>query len=307
MPLPASLENRLKLPLIAAPMFLVSGPELVTACCKAGIIGSFPALNQRETVGYVDWLAEITDQLDNSMPPYAVNLIVHKTNSRLDADLKATVDHKVPIVITSLGAVREVVDAVHSYGGLVFHDVTNIRHAQKAADAGVDGIIAVCAGAGGHAGTLSPFALTHEIRQFFDGVLILSGAMSTGGHIAAAQAMGADLAYMGTRFIATQEARASQDYKDMVVDCTANDIVYTPAISGIWANFMKPSLVANGVDADALMKTPEINVAKELGEAKAWSSIWSAGQGCGAIDSTLSVQKLCQTLHTEYKSATNCA
>ncbi len=303
MPLPAALSSRLKLPLIAAPMFLISNPTLVRACCQAGIMGTFPALNQRTTAGYADWLRELADTLGPEDAPYGVNLIVHKTNSRLEADLKVTVDHKVPVVITSLGAVRDVVDAVHSYGGLVFHDVINTRHAEKAIDAGVDGIIAVCAGAGGHGGTLSPFALSHEIRQIFDGTLIVSGALSTGAHMAAVRAMGADLAYMGTRFIATAESPAPAAYKQMVLGATAKDIVYTPAISGIWANFLAPSLQAHGLDTEALKATPEINVDEELGQTKAWVDIWSAGQGCGAIQNLPTVNDLCADLSQQMRMA----
>ncbi len=250
MALPESFKDRLRLPAVAAPMFLASGPQLVIETCKAGMLGSFPALNQRSTEGFEDWLNEIEAALDEfenntgkKAAPFAVNLIVHKTNPRLQADLEIVVKHKVPVVITSLGAVREVIDAVHSYGGLVFHDVINPRHAKKAADAGVDGLIAVTAGAGGHAGTINPFALVAEIRKFFDKTLLLSGSLSRGGDIAAAQAMGADLAYMGTRFISTREALVPDDYKQMIVESHSADIFFPPNISGVYANFLRPLLL----------------------------------------------------------------
>lgn len=223
MPVPAAFAGRLKLPAIVSPMFLVSGPELVAACCRAGLVGTFPALNQRTTEGYEAWLDEIEAAIGPDDAPYGVNLIVHGSNTRLEADLAVTVRRRVPLVITSLGAVKDVVDAVHSYGGLVFHDVINRRHAEKAAEAGVDGIIAVCAGAGGHAGTLSPFALVSEIRSVFAGTIVLAGAMSSGAHVLAARALGADLAYMGTRFIATQEAPVHQNVKDAIVAATELD------------------------------------------------------------------------------------
>ncbi|MEO2037761.1 MAG: nitronate monooxygenase, partial [Martelella sp.] len=262
---PTSLSARLRLPVIAAPMFLASGPELVTACCRAGICGTFPALNQRTSDGFADWLRAIEADLadDDNPAPFGVNLIVHKSNARLEADLKIVVAHKVPLVITSLGAVKAVVDAVHSYGGLVFHDVTNRRHAEKAVEAGVDGIIAVAAGAGGHAGTLSPFALVSEIRSFFSGPLALSGAISTGAHIAAARALGADFAYIGTRFLATSEAMAPDAHKQMIVEGRAADIVYTPAISGVPANFLRPSIMAAGLDPDNLPPHKAMNLASE--------------------------------------------
>lgn len=300
MGLPKSFEGRLKLPVIAAPMFLVSGPALVTAVSKAGMVGTFPSLNQRSNAGYADWLDEIEDALGPTDAPYGVNLIVHKTNERLEVDLKTTVDRKVPVVITSLGAVRELVDAVHSYGGLVFHDVISLRHARKAAEAGVDGLIAVAAGAGGHAGALSPFALISEIRSFFGGAIILSGAISTGRDVAAARMMGADLAYLGTRFIATAESRADAGYKDMIVDATAADIVYTPNVSGVNANFLRPSLERNGLDPDDLPPHGGMDMA---GEAKAWKTIWSAGHGVGAIADAPPAAELCARLIEEHRAA----
>jgi len=275
-----------KLPLIAAPMFLVSGPELVIACCKAGIIGTFPALNQRTSDGFVDWLNIIKKELSGvDHPGFGVNLIVHDTNPRLEADLKLCVEHKVPLVITSLGAVRDVVDAVHSYGGKVFHDVINLRHAQKAADAGVDGLIAVSTGAGGHAGTLHPFALLGEIRKIFAGPIALSGALSNGSDVAAAIAAGADYAYLGTRFICTNESRAASGYKTMIEQANAKDIVYTDKVSGVYANFLGASLSAAQTDSEHMVDHKPIDFGAELtapeDDAKAWKDIWSAGHGVG--------------------------
>ena len=301
MALPVPLQGKLEFPVIAAPMFLVSGPELVCACCQNGIGGTFPALNQRTTQGYAEWLTQITENLKGRKhAPFGINLIVHKTNPRLQADLKVTVEHKVPFVITSLGAVSDVVDAVHSYGGLVFHDVTNMRHAEKAIQAGVDGLILVSAGAGGHAGTLHPFAFIKEIKNAFDTCVIQSGAISTGEQILAARAAGADIAYIGTRFIATKESMAEQDYKNMVVKARAEDIVYTPKVSGIPANFIRQSLEQNGISPDTT-ESPDIDLGKELiDEAKAWKTIWSAGHGAGNISDIPSTAELCNTLKREY-------
>ena len=302
MPIPALFRGRIALPVIAAPMFLVSGPDLVVETCKAGVVGSFPALNQRSTEGYGEWLAEIRERNGNAAAPFGVNLIVHRSNARLDADLAETVRQRVPFVITSLGAVSEVVDAIHGYGGLVFHDVINLRHARKAAEAGVDGLIAVCAGAGGHAGTYNPFAFVQEIRQFYQGTIILSGAMSTGAHVVAARATGADFAYLGTRFIATTESRAPEDYKQMILAATAKDIVYTNAISGVNGNFLRASLEAAGLDPANL---PEFNRELHLGssEKRAWKNIWSAGQGVGAIHDVPSTAELVARLRREHDAA----
>ncbi|MCA3408832.1 MAG: nitronate monooxygenase [Roseomonas sp.] len=302
MPIPALFQGRIALPVIAAPMFLVSGPDLVVETCKAGVVGSCPALNQRSTEGYGEWLVEIRERTGNAAAPFGVNLIVHRSNARLDADLAETVRQRVPFVITSLGAVSEVVDAIHGYGGLVFHDVINLRHAQKAAEAGVDGLIAVCAGAGGHAGTYNPFAFVQEIRQFYQGTIILSGAMSTGAHVVAARATGADFAYLGTRFIATTESRAPEDYKQMILAATAKDIVYTNAISGVNGNFLRASLEAAGLDPANL---PEFNRELHLGssEKRAWKNIWSAGQGVGAIQDVPSTAELVARLRREYDAA----
>src|SRR3990167_64687 len=307
MSLPALLEQRLRLPVVAAPMFLVSNPQLVLACCRGGIVGSFPALNQRESSGFKAWLEEIEAGLDAQCAPYAVNLIVHGSNPRLQADLAICVEHRVPIVITSLGAAKEVVNAVHSYGGLVFHDVTTRRHAEKAAAAGVDGLIAVAAGAGGHAGTWSPFALIAEIRQFFDKTLLLAGCLNRGHEVLAAQLLGADLAYLGTRLIATQENAASEAYKQMLLDAQAADIIHTPAVSGVPASFMRQSLELAGYDLKQLQNKGEINYGEKLKpmdeEAKAWKTVWSAGQGVGGIGDLPSVEQLIARLDSEYRAA----
>ena len=306
MSLPASLEQRLRLPVVAAPMFLISNPRLVLACCSSGVVGSFPALNQRDSAGFKAWLEEIEAGLAQlqAPAPYAVNLIVHPTNPRLQADLALCVEHRVPIVITSLGAVKEVVDAVHGYGGLVFHDVTTRRHAEKAAEAGVDGLIAVAAGAGGHAGTWSPFALAAEIRQFFDKTLLLAGCLNHGHEILAAQMLGADLAYMGTRFIATAESQAPGAYKQMLLSAHAADIIHTPAVSGIPASFLRPSLEQAGYDMEALKGGHEQGKLKPIDdEAKAWKTVWSAGQGVGGIDDLPSASALIERLHHEYRDA----
>src|SRR5271170_7955350 len=309
MPLPEKLREGLAIPAIAAPMFLVSGPDLVVEACRQGVIGTFPALNQRTSEGYEEWLSEIQRRLDDARvqtgrPPaqYGVNLIVHKTNARVERDLEITVRHKVPLVITSLGAAREVVDAVHSYGGAVFHDVIHLYHAKKAADAGVDGIIAVAAGAGGHAGTLSPFAFLAEIRAFFDKTIVLSGSITNGSQTAEAQLMGADLAYLGTRFISTRESLAPDGFKEMIVNANAKDIVYTNAISGVHANFLRASIAAAGGDPENLPSHGGMQVTAE-GEGKAWKNIWSAGHGVGDIHDIPSVAELCNRLVREYREA----
>lgn len=306
MTMPKALEGRLRLPAIAAPMFLASGPDLVVETCRSGLLGTFPALNQRSSEGYSAWLDEIAGHLAAfpEAAPFGVNLIVHRTNPRLAADVEITVRHKVPLVITSLGAVKDVVEAVHSYGGLVFHDVISRRHAEKAAEAGVDGIIAVCAGAGGHAGTLSPFALVPEIASFFSGAIVLSGAIGTGRHIAAARLLGADLAYLGTRFLATREALIGQRQKEMIVAARAGDIIYTPAISGVAANFMRESIVAAGLDPENL---PTGRVLDMENEARVWKDVWSAGQGVGSIEDILPAAALCERLIAEYGEAMGAA
>ncbi len=307
-------EDRLSLPMVAAPMFLISGPKLVTSCCKNGVIGTFPALNQRTSEGFEQWLIEIKEDLDKyeqetgkKAAPYGVNLIVHHSNPRVQADLEICVKHEVPIIITSLGAVSELVDAVHSYGGLVFHDVIMKRHAQKAAQAGVDGLILVSAGAGGHAGTLNPMPFISEIRSFFEGIILLSGCMSNGRDVASAMQMGADLAYLGTRFINVQESRADEDYRQMIIDSGTADIVYTAAVSGVNANFLRPSLEAMGITKEFWSKKAKIDFGSELdaakAEAKAWKTIWSAGQGVSTIDDNPSVADLVTRMKGEFREA----
>lgn len=299
MAIPASLQKGLKLPVIAAPMFLVSGPDLVVEACNAGVIGTFPSLNQRTTEGYRDWVREIKSRLKPDAAAFGVNHIVHPTNPRLMADMMVSVEEKVPLIITSLGAVRDVVDAVHGYGGVVFHDIANVRHARKAAQAGVDGLILVANGAGGHAGVVNPFALIEEVRSFFDGTIILSGCLSTGRDVAAARMMGADFAYMGTRFISTTESMAQAEYKQMVVEAGASDITYTPAVSGIPANFLTPSLIANGIDPKSL---PEHKL-DMADEAKAWKTVWSAGQGSAGVRDVLPVAELVARMLEEHSQA----
>ena len=293
-------SQHLAVPAIVAPMFLISGPDLVVTCCNAGVAASFPALNQRSSEGFAAWMDEIEGRLNPTAAPYGVNLIVHKSNPRLAADLDLVVKHRVPFVITSLGAVKELVEAVHSYGGLVFHDVISRRHAEKAAGAGVDGIIAVCAGAGGHAGVINPFALVAEIRSFFSGQIILSGAISTGRDIAAARVMGADFAYLGTRFIASEESMASDAQKRMTADARAADILYTPAISGVNANFLRPSVVAAGLDPDHLEPHGGLDMQNE---AKAWKNVWSAGQGVAGFATIDPAAEICRGLISGYRDA----
>ena len=301
MAIPTSLQHGLKLPVIAAPMFLVSGPDLVVETCNAGVIGTFPSLNQRTTEGYRAWLHDIKARLTPDAAAYGVNHIVHPTNPRLMADMMVSVEEKVPLIITSLGAVRDVVEAVHGYGGVVFHDIANVRHARKAAEAGVDGLILVANGAGGHAGVVNPFALVEEVRSFYDGTIILSGCLSTGGDVAAAIMMGADFAYMGTRFISTTESMAQAEYKQMIVEAGASDITYTPAVSGIPANFLTPSLVANGIDPKSL---PEHKL-DMADEAKAWKTVWSAGQGSAGVRDVLPTADLIHRLTDEFTQACN--
>ncbi len=318
MPIPAQFKYRLRIPLIASPMFIASGLALVIETCKAGIVGTFPALNQRSSEGFEAWLMEIQTALSDwekqtgkKAAPFGVNLIVHKSNPRWQADLALCVKHKVPLIITSLGAVADLVNDVHSYGGLVFHDVVNVRHAQKAAEAGVDGIIAVCSGAGGHAGATNPFALVSEIRRFFDKTILLAGSLSHGRDIAAAQMMGADMAYMGTRFLATVEANIATDYQDMIINSSASDILYTPKISGVNANFIRQSIIDAGVDPSDLSPKAELDFGAELdiedkpdtSDKKPWRDIWSAGQGVGSIDEVLSAAKLVDKLADEYHQA----
>lgn len=306
-----SYRDTLTLPVVAAPMFLISGPELVVESCKNGIVGTFPALNQRTTEGFEEWLDEIEERLASferesgrKAPPFGVNLIVHRSNPRVEADLAVIVKHRVPIVITSLGAVAELVDAVHSYGGLVYHDVTNRRHAEKAAGAGVDGLICVAAGAGGHAGVINPMPFVAEMRSFFDGTILLAGCMSTGRDVASAMQMGADLAYLGTRFINTAESRADDAYKRMIVESRAGDIVYTAAVSGVPASFLRASLEATGITQEMWPSTAKIDFGKELdSEAKAWKTVWSAGQGVTTIGDVVPVAELVARLRSEFRAA----
>ena len=313
MALPAILKDKLRLPVVGAPLFIVSHPALTLAQCKAGVIGAFPALNARPESQLDEWLAEITEGLaahdakhpDRPAAPFAVNQIVHRSNRRLEHDLAMCVKYKVPVVISSLGAVPEVNAAIHSYGGIVLHDVINNRHANSAIRKGADGLIAVAAGAGGHAGTLSPFALVQEIREWFDGPLLLSGAIATGGAILAAEAMGADMAYIGSPFIATTEARASDAYKQAIVDGTAADIVYSNYFTGIHGNYLKPSIAAAGMDPDHLPEADpsKMDFEKATTGAKAWKDIWGCGQGIGAVKAVEPVEALVARLAREYAAA----
>ena len=313
MALPEILTKNLRLPVVASPLFIISHPALTLAQCKAGVIGAFPALNARPESQLDEWLAMITEDLaahdaanpDRPAAPFAVNQIVHMSNKRLEHDLRLCVKYKVPVVISSLGAVPEVNAAVHSYGGIVLHDIINNRHAHSAIRKGADGLIAVAAGAGGHAGTLSPFALIQEIREWFDGPLLLAGAISTGGAILAAEAMGADMAYIGSPFIATEEARATEAYKQAIVEGAAGDIVYSNYFTGVHGNYLKPSIVAAGMDPDNL---PAADVSKmdfeqAVGGAKAWKDIWGSGQGISAVKAVEPVAKLVDRLEAEYKAA----
>ncbi|MDB2520794.1 nitronate monooxygenase [Flavobacteriaceae bacterium] len=304
----------LDLPLIAAPMFLISGPELVIECCKNGIVGTFPALNQRTSEGFEEWVIEIKEALatfeketGKKAAPFGVNLIVHPTNIRVKADLDICVKHKVPLVITSLGAIADLVNVVHGYGGLVYHDIIKKRHAEKAAEADVDGLIVVAAGAGGHAGTLHPIPLINEVKKVFDKKIVLSGCLSTGNDIASALQMGADMAYMGTRFINVDESMADEEYKKMIMDSGAEDIVYTAAVSGVNASFLRPSLESMGITEKHWKETKKIDFGSETDavseEAKAWKTIWSAGQGVTTISDSVSVSKLVGKLKSEFITA----
>lgn len=314
MALPELFKNRLRLPAVAAPLFIISNPDLVIALCKAGIVGSFPALNARGEGEFEKWLIRITEELDaynqanpdQPAAPFAVNQIVHKSNNRLEEDLALCIKYKVPVVITSLGARVEVNEAIHSYGGIVLHDIINNKFAKKAIEKGADGLIAVAAGAGGHAGTQSPFALIQEIRQWFDGPLLLSGAISRGDSILAAQAMGADLAYIGSTFIATNEANAAQDYKQCLVDSSAEDIIYSNLFTGVHGNYLKASIISAGLDPNDL---PESDPSKmDFGsggnsDKKAWKDIWGCGQGIGAIEAIQPASDVVARLSREYQAA----
>ena len=304
MPIPA-VFHRLRLPVIASPLFIISNPELVIAQCRAGVLGSFPALNARPAPVLEEWLKRLTGELGEADAPFAVNQIVHRSNDRLMHDVEMCVKYKVPVVITSLGARVEVNEAVHSYGGIVLHDVINDGFARKAIEKGADGLIAVAAGAGGHAGTISPFALVQEIRTWFDGPLALSGAIATGGAVLAAQAMGADFGYIGSAFIATAEANATPDYKAMLVQSGASDIVYTNLITGVHGNYLKGSLVSAGLDPDNLpvSDASAMNFGSDRQKPKAWKDIWGAGQGVGAVKAVVPAAELVARLAREYAAA----
>ena len=305
MALPASLVGRLRLPVVAAPMFLVSGPDLVIAACRAGVLGCFPALNRRTSDGLDEWLTLLDATLGPGDAPYGVNLIVHRSNPRVAADLAVLARHRVPVVVTSLGAATEVVAAVHAWGGVVFHDVTNARHAAKAAAAGVDGLILVTCGAGGHGGSLNPFALLAEVRAGFDGTILLAGAISSGSDVLAARVMGADLAYLGTRFVATTESLASDAYRQQVVAAGTADIVHTAAVSTIGANFLRRSLELAGLDPDAAPGPVDLDhlTRPSAGDARAWRDIWAAGPGVAGIHSVKPVADLVDDLAREYSDA----
>ena len=314
MSLPTILKNKLRIPMIGAPLFMVSGPDLVIAQCKAGIVGSFPALNARPQSMLSEWLKRINNELgayaeehpDEPVAPFAVNQIAHLSNLRLQQDMETCIAYKVPIIITSLRPPEEIVKAVHSYGGLVFHDVINLRHARKAIAQGVDGIIAVCAGAGGHTGALSPFALVKEIRKEFDGTIILAGSITSGSDVLAARVMGADLAYSGTRFIATKEANAVSDYKNMIVDSKASDIIYSSLFTGVQGSYLKGSITRSGMDPDNLPDGNKDDMDFEKvrkSNAKAWKDIWGAGQGVGDIDEIVSAREVILRIESEYKKS----
>ena len=314
MALPSVLRDRLRLPVIGSPLFIISGPDLVIAQCKAGVVGSFPSLNARPLSQLDEWLHRITEELaawdrahpDRPSAPFAVNQIVHKTNNRLEQDVELCVKWKVPVAITSLGARTDVNDAFHSYGGVVLHDVITDRFARKAIEKGADGLIPVAAGAGGHAGGLSPFALVQEIREWFDGPVALSGAIANGRAVLGAQAMGADLAYIGSAFIATQEANAVQGYKDMIVESAADDIVYTNLFTGVHGNYLRPSIVRAGLDPENLPESDPSKMNFGSGgntEAKAWRDIWGCGQGIGAVKAVPSVADMVERLAAEYEEA----
>ncbi|MCL1125719.1 NAD(P)H-dependent flavin oxidoreductase [Shewanella surugensis] len=313
--LPKQWQDRLSIPVVMAPMFLVSCPEIVISGCKKGIIGTFPALNQRTSEGFEQWLIEITTALSEfesetgkQAAPFGVNLIVHDSNPRLQADLALCVKYKVPLVLTALGALKDVVDVVHNYGGIVFHDVTTKRHGEKAAAAGVDGLIAVSGGAGGHAGSLNPFALVEDIRSFWDKTILLGGCINKGHQVRAAEIMGADLAYIGTRFINTLESKAPQGHKDLIVKSKSTDIVYTPAVTGVPSNFIKESLQNSGYDMQALLNTGDVNFGEKLtptgsDSSKAWQDVWSAGHGVASISDIPCCDDLIDKMVAEYHAA----
>ena len=308
------LEGKLKIPVVGAPLFIVSGPELVISQCKAGIVGSFPALNARPQAVLDEWIIRIKEELDQHnqenpdqpAAPFAVNQICHASNDRLMQDMESCVRHEVPIIITSLRPPLEIVKAAHSYGGVVFHDVINVKHARKAAEQGVDGLILVCAGAGGHAGTHSPFALVREVKEWFDGTILLSGSISDGHSVASALALGADLAYIGTRFVATKEANADQRYKDMLIASSASDIVYSSLFTGVHGNYLKPSIADAGLDPDNLPSADKSKMNFGSGgntKSKAWKDIWGSGQGIGSIKDNPTVKDLVNEITKQYDEA----
>ena len=316
MPIPDSIKDNISIPVIGAPLFLISVPDLVIAQCKAGIIGSFPALNARPQHVLEEWIVKIKTELkeyqeqnpDKKVAPFAVNQICHGSNDRLQGDMEICVKHEVPVIITSLRPPLEVVEAAHSYGGLVFHDVINVRHAKKAADMGVDGLILVCAGAGGHAGALSPFALLREVKSWFDGTIILSGSIGDGYSVASALALGADFAYLGTRFIATQEANAEPEYKQMLIESSANDIVYSNLFTGVLGNYLKPSIQNSGLDPDNLPTADKSAMNFGSGgntDSKAWKDIWGSGQGIGLMEDAPTVEELVDRLKSEFTDASS--
>ena len=316
MPIPDSIKDNISIPVIGAPLFLISVPDLVIVQCKAGIIGSFPALNARPQHVLEEWIVKIKTELkeyqeqnpDKKVAPFAVNQICHGSNDRLQGDMEICVKHEVPVIITSLRPPLEVVEAAHSYGGLVFHDVINVRHAKKAADMGVDGLILVCAGAGGHAGALSPFALLREVKSWFDGTIILSGSIGDGYSVASALALGADFAYLGTRFIATQEANAEPEYKQMLIESSANDIVYSNLFTGVLGNYLKPSIQNSGLDPDNLPTADKSAMNFGSGgntDSKAWKDIWGSGQGIGLIEDAPTVEELIDRLKSEFTEASS--
>lgn len=308
--LPSALGKHLRLPVVAAPMFLVSGPDLVIEACKAGVIGAFPSLNQRTTEGFETWVQAIANALDrsasngNAPAPFGVNLSAHGSNQRLGEELDICRRHRVPLVISSGSQPGMVVDGVKPSGAIVFHDVINLYHARKAIASGVDGLVLVAGGAGGHAGALNPFAFLRSVREFYEGPIILGGGISDGWSVAAVQVLGADLAYMGTRFLATAESMAPSRYKEMVIDADPSDIVYTPAVSGVHGSFLRQSLEENHVDLERVKSHGRFDVGREFGsKSKAWRDIWSAGQGVGCITDTPSVSELCERLASEYQRA----
>ena len=316
MPIPDSIKDNISIPVIGAPLFLISVPDLVIAQCKAGIIGSFPALNARPQHVLEEWIVRIKTELkeyqeqnpDKKVAPFAVNQICHGSNDRLQGDMEICVKYEVPIIITSLRPPAEVVEAAHSYGGLVFHDVINVRHAKKAADMGVDGLILVCAGAGGHAGALSPFALLREVKSWFDGTIILSGSIGDGYSVASALALGADFAYLGTRFIATHEANAEPEYKQMLIESSANDIVYSNLFTGVLGNYLKPSIQNAGLDPDNLPTADKSAMNFGSGgntDSKAWKDICGSGQGIGLIEDAPTVESLVERIRAEFNEATS--